>query len=108
MFEDIYDEISDIVYDEEDDDFEYCDGLSDPDGDGYYHKYIYNHGEQFEKPMLCDGEYVTLYYQIINYDVLRVSDCLYGRITEEKLLYDVDCTILEEVPDDYEPGLIIN
>lgn len=106
MFEDIYDEAYDIVYEDEDEDEDiYCDGMSDSDGDGYYSKHVYNHGEQFEKQMLCDGKKITLDYQIVNYDVLRVSDCLYYRISEEELLSNVDCKVIEEIPDEHEPGI---
>jgi len=102
----IDDEISDRVDDYEDN---YCDGMSDSDGDGYFMKeLIPGPILVFDKLMSCDGVVMSLVYRSVSYSVLRVSDCKYGTIKEDELLSYTDCLKLEEVPDEYEPGLAIN
>ncbi len=102
---------ADLVNDNDDNGYDnnYCDGMSDSDGDGYFQKdLIPGPTIVFEKWMLCDGVPNLLIYKTLSYSVLRVSDCKYATIGENELITYVDCLILEEVPEDYEPGLAIN
>lgn len=87
----------------------YCDGMSDDDGDGYFQKdLIPGPPIVFEKLMLCDGVQMPVVYKTLSYSVLRVSDCKYATISEDELNSYVNCITLEEVPDEDQPGLVVN
>ncbi len=105
MFASCANDVSDDINDYKDN---YCDGMTDVDGDGYYQKNVYSHGEIFDKLMSCDGEYILVTYQANLYDVLRVSDCQYGKIADYELLSEIECELLEEIPKEYDPPIVIN
>ncbi len=106
MLEGVATDIADDVADHYADN--YCDGMEDSDGDGYYMKYLYNSGGVYEIDMLCDLVIIPISYQMNTYDVLRAYDCQFRRITEVELISDIECEVLEPVPEEYELLLAIN